>query len=67
MLMEIDKKKVFCPIIRREIGDLNCDDISNVVDGGHPKRFAPKEIRATQNWEEICRNCPNNGYNGVTL
>ncbi len=63
MREEIYKRKVLCPIIGREIGDMNCDDITNVVDGGHPERFAPEEIRAVANWRETCRACPNNAYN----
>lgn len=63
MREEIYKHKVLCPIINREIGDLNCDDISNVVDGGHPERFTPEEIRAVTKWREICQNCAHNGYN----
>lgn len=63
MRLEIYKNKLWCPIIEQEIGDLNCDDISNVADGGHPERFAPEEIRAMPNWKETCRTCPNNGYN----
>lgn len=63
--IEIHERKIFCPIVHQEIGDLNCDDVSNVVDGGHPERFAPEEIRSVKNWKEICQNCPNNGYNEV--
>lgn len=61
--MEIYKNKIWCPIVKKEIGDLSCDDVSNVVDGGHPERFAPKEIRNVPNWKETCQKCPNNGYN----
>ena len=63
MQLEIYKTTVWCPIIQQKIGDLNCDDVSNIVDGGHPERFAPEEIRTVPNWKTICQSCKNNLYN----
>lgn len=63
MKIEIYKQKVWCPVLKSEIGDMNCDDAANVAESFHPERFAPKEIRAVPNWKEICRSCKNNPYN----
>ena len=63
MRIEVYKKMVFCPALKQEIGDLNCEDAANVAEGFHPERFAPAEIRAVPGWKEICQNCANNPYN----
>jgi len=63
MLKTIREEKIYCPLLKKEINEDVCEDATNVVDGGHPERFAPKEIVALPDWKETCRTCPNNPYN----
>ena len=57
------REEIYCPLLGKNIDEDTCDDATNVADGGHPERFAPEEIRAVENWKEICQRCVNNLYN----
>lgn len=50
-----DKK--YCPLVRREITELICEDVSAVAEEMQPARFAPSEFREVVDWREICMGC----------
>lgn len=57
MREETYKIKVYCPLVKREIGDLLCEDVAFASEGAIPARFAPQEFRDKANWKERCMNC----------
>ena len=52
-------EKVTCPLVRKEITRLTCQDVSLSAERMQPVRFAPPEFREKLNWAEICLACSN--------
>ena len=58
-----EEKKMYCPIVKKEISIEICEDVVNVAEDFHPERFAPQEIRNVDGYKAICKKCTNNYYN----
>ena len=52
------KYPVMCPLMGHEINADECFDIHMVVGGWAPLRTAPEKATSTENYKEICNNCP---------
>lgn len=48
-----------CPLLKKNIEDIICFDITMVAEGAAPKWTAPKEATSVDGFEEICQNCQN--------
>ena len=55
--MHAELKKVFCPLVSKEIALIDCEDTSTAAEGMQPARFALKEIREIDKWREKCMVC----------
>ena len=53
-----EMRKVYCPLVKRMIDEVLCDEVSYVAEGQHPKRFLPEEFKIAD-YEAICYNCEN--------
>ena len=51
--------KINCPLMKEEIEEVVCFDISMVVEDGAPLWSAPKEATDTKDFKAICLSCPN--------
>lgn len=54
-----NQKKVFCPILGREIDCLDCFDAALVFEEVSPLSELPEEISFTDKNQEICLKCKN--------
>ncbi len=54
--------KVNCELLKKEIDDGICFDISMVSEGLSPDRFAPKEVLEINDYKNVCLNCKNHRY-----
>ena len=54
--------KIFCPIVKRAIDELDCGDMILFSLDMSPERFVLVEIRVVPNYKKICQNCENNPY-----
>lgn len=52
-----------CPILKKEISDGECFDISMVAERMAPERTVSREVRSVENYKEICLNCKDHNYN----
>ena len=52
----------YCPILQREISDLECFDISMVAERMAPEDTVSKEVRIVENYKEICLRCKEHNY-----
>ncbi|MDE5602257.1 MAG: hypothetical protein K2J16_07150 [Clostridia bacterium] len=58
--MQDTTRQVFCPLLRSEVKFIKeCYDITMVAEGDLPEKFVPSKVMETENWREICKNCPN--------
>ncbi len=48
-----------CPLLKKNIDDGICFDISMVAEHLAPARTMPNEILEIKDYEKICLNCPN--------
>ena len=54
--------KIDCPLMKEKIDDGICFDISMVAEHMAPERTAPKKATRTENFRQICLDCPNHRY-----
>lgn len=52
-------KTIKCPLMKGEIKDVVCFDISMVAEGMAPEHTAPEEVTKQMNYKKFCLNCPN--------
>lgn len=58
----MDDKRVSCPLVDREIEDIDCIENRDVVDGMIIESSLPDEYKRKKNWKDICRNCKWHSY-----
>lgn len=51
-----------CPLMDREIEDIDCMENSDAVDGMIKKESVPDRFKNKTGWEEICKQCKWHGY-----
>lgn len=53
---------VVCPLVDRQIENIDCIENSDAVDGMLKKNSIPERFRVKPDWEEICKRCRWHGY-----
>ncbi len=48
---------VHCPLLSREIEDIDCIENRDIVDGNLDEKFLPEEFKSRRDWKSICREC----------
>ena len=54
--------KILCPMVDKEIDDIDCIENRDVADGVITIDSIPKEYTLKQNWKDICKNCKYHNY-----
>lgn len=53
---------VMCPLVDKEIENIDCIETSDAVDGMLKKDSVPDRFKRKKDWEEICKNCKWHDY-----
>lgn len=53
---------VICPLVDKEIENIDCIETSDAVDGMLKKDSVPDRFKRKKDWEEICKNCKWHDY-----
>ena len=53
---------VMCPLVDKEIENIDCIETSDAVDGMLKKDSVPDLFKRKKDWEEICKNCKWHDY-----
>ena len=53
---------VMCPLVDKEIENIDCIENSDAVDGMLKKDSVPDRFKRKKDWEEICKNCKWHDY-----
>jgi len=51
-----------CPLVDKEIENIDCIENSDAVDGIIKKETIPERFKKKPNWEKICEKCKWHGY-----
>lgn len=57
-----DPDFVRCPLVDKEIENIDCIENSDAVDGIIKKETIPERFKKKPNWEKICEKCKWHGY-----
>ncbi len=52
--------KIMCPLVDKEIQDIDCVENSDIANGMFKESNLPDIYKVKKNWREICQNCKNN-------
>lgn len=48
---------VYCPVLGREIEDIDCIESRDIVDGNLDEKFLVKGFKDHRDWRSACREC----------
>ena len=58
----VESNQVQCPLVDREIKDIECIENSDVVRGIQIESAMPEEYKKKTDWKEICKRCQWHNY-----
>lgn len=58
----MDDKWVECPLVDRDIEDIDCIENRDIVDGMIVESALPDEYKRKKDWKNICKNCKWHNY-----
>lgn len=53
---------VFCPLIDKNIEDIDCIENRDIADGMIIESNMPSKYKQKQDWKEICKKCKYHNY-----
>ena len=53
---------IYCPMVDKDIEDIDCIENRDVVDGLLPEKSLPNIYKKKNNWKELCKNCKWHSY-----
>lgn len=60
--MASNDDRVYCPVLDREIEDIDCIENRDIVDGNLDERFLAEGFRKRKDWKSACRKCEWHNY-----
>lgn len=58
----MDDRWVLCPLVDKEIEDIDCIENRDVVDGMIIESSMPGKYKRKENWRNICKECSWHNY-----
>jgi len=60
--MEDNNARVYCPLLEKEIEDIDCIENRDIADGNLDEGFLPEGFKSRRDWKSVCRECKWHDY-----